>query len=351
MVIVSARTTSSKMRNGISAVLIVKDEEAVLERCLKSLDGVEEIVVLDTGSTDKTVEIAKACGAKVYIAPPIVPFHFAEARNMALALATEDWIVTIDADEIAHPEFLKKVRKIIKRYPDATGFNIKFIVSSEGGENSASIPKLKVFRRGCWEWLYRIHEILSPLKTVFQTKVLDLDTAVMEHLPQADKELRRQQNLDLLQVSVKESPEYIRNARQLGMELFSREQYREAIQYLEMYLTSGTGGPLDRSETYVHLGRCYSNMGIHDQARSNFDLATHEAPMRRECYYFKAIALIKEARPDLAIQVLEACLAIPEGSKPDFYLNLDRVWDGQYPQEALDFCKKTVQEHEASKVK
>lgn len=337
------------MKQGISAVLIVKNEEKLLARCLDSISECDEIVILDTGSTDQTVEIAKRYTSKVFLTPETTPFHFAEARNMALSFATEDWALTIDADEIAHPDCLKKVRKIVKRYPDATGINIKFMVSGEDGKDRAPIQRMKIFRRGCWEWKYRIHEILSPLnmKKMWPIKVIDLDTAVMEHLPSTDKSVRLQQNLDLLQISVKESPEYIRNARQLGMELFSREQYRDAIQWFQLYLSSGTGGPLDRSETLIHLARCYGNIGVPDEAQRHFDLAIAEAPMRRESFYFKAMGLIKQARPDLAISVLEQCMAIPVGSKPDFYLNLENVWDGTYPNEALEFCRKTVAEHVA----
>lgn len=333
------------MRNGISAVLIVKNEEAVLDRCLKSLGMVDEIVVVDTGSTDKTIEIAKDHTGNVQVAPPIVPFHFAQARNLALQYAHEDWIVTIDADEIAHPNCIEEIRKAFWRHGAASAFNVKFIVSSEGGLNPASMMKMKVFRRGRFAWEHRIHEILTPMRNPANVKVFDLPEAVMEHLPVADKTLRSQQNLELLKISVKESPEYIRNSRQLGMELFAREQYRDALPYLQLYLDSGTGGPLDRSETLLHMARCHQEIGVHLEAIRHFDLAIAEAPIRRECYYFKALATIKEGHPDAAIPILEACLAIPEGAKPDFYLNLDRVWDGTYPKEALQFCQNTMAEH------
>jgi glycosyltransferase involved in cell wall biosynthesis len=346
-----------KMRNGISAVLIVKDGEQVLDRCLKSIVEVDEIVVLVNQTTDRSVEIAKAYTDKVHTAPDEAvmirtpagesKFHFAQARNLALSYAREDWVVTIDADEVAHEGFVKKIRKIIKRYPDATGFNVRFIVSSEGGENPASIQRMKVFRRGMWEWKQRIHEVLSPVVNPFSRsplKVLDIDTAVMEHLPIENKEERRAQNLDLLKVSVQEAPEYIRNARQLGMELFDREQYREALQWLELYLASGTGGALDRSETMIHLARCHAGIGVLFDAVKYFDLAIAEAPMRREAHYYKALALIKEAQVDQAIEVLEQCLAIPESAKPDFHLNIENIWSGQYPNEALAFCRGQVDE-------
>lgn len=334
------------MRNGIAAVLIVKNEEKLLERCLKSLDLVDDIVILDTGSTDRTIHIAKAHTSKVYQAPPVEIFHFADARNQALAYVKQDWALTIDADEICHPGCIQELRKAVWNNSLADGFNVRFIVSSEGGENPASIQRMKLFRRNRWKWEYRIHEILKPVRN--PVRVLDLPSAVMEHLPPVDKEARRQQNVDLLKLSVQESPEYIRNSRQLGMELFSREQYREAITYLQLYLASGTGGALDRSETLTHVARCYSGIGVLADALRHFDLAVAEAPSRREPLYFKAIALIKEAHPDQAIPVLERCLSIPEAAKPDFYLNIERVWDGQYPNEALKFCRDTVEEYERS---
>lgn len=334
------------IRNGISAVLIVKNEEKVLERCLRSIDQVDEIVVLDTGSTDRTVEIARSITSKVFRAPPINPFHFGEARNLALSYARHDWVLTIDADEIAHDGCIAEIRKACWNRPRVSAFRVKFIVSSDGGENQASIPKMKVFRRTSWEWRYRIHEILVPRR--LPATVEDLPEAVMEHLPppEAEKTERRRQNLELLQVSVKESPEYVRNARQLGMEHFSREEYREAIPWLEMYVQSGTGGPLDQSETLIHLGRAHAKVGLQEEALRNFDRAIEQAPVRKEIYYHKALTLISGARPDLAIPILEKGLAIPESAKPDFHLNVDRIWDGSYLQEALDFCRKTVEEHE-----
>lgn len=334
------------MRNGIAAVLIVKNEEKLLERCLKSIDLVDEIVVLDTGSTDRTIEIAKAFTSKVYEAPPVGVFHFANARNMAMGYATQDWVLTIDADEICHINCVKEMRGAVWNNSLADGFNVHFIISSEGGENPAAIQRMKLFRRNRWKWEYRIHEVLKPVR--LPVRVLDLPSAVMEHLPPSNKELRRQQNVDLLKLSVQESPEYIRNSRQLGMELFSREQYREAITYLDLYLASNTGGALDRSEVFMNVARCYAAIGDPIEAHRNFDRAISEAPIRREPVYFKGMAFIKAARPDLAIPYFEQCLAIPVAAKPDFYLNIERIWDGQYPTEALKFCKETVEEYERS---
>src|SRR5205814_2119240 len=84
----------------LSACLIVKDEEDVLAECLASVrDFVDEIVVYDTGSTDRTRQIAAEHGAHV-----ITGYwndHFGDARNRALEHCTGEWVLQIDADEIA----------------------------------------------------------------------------------------------------------------------------------------------------------------------------------------------------------------------------------------------------------
>lgn len=346
------------MRNGIAAVLIVKDGEKTLDRCLKSIAEVDDIVVLVNQSTDRTAEIAESHTSKVIVVPDAAvmtptetgepKFHFAQARNLAMSYAKQDWILTIDADEIAHPGCIQAVRKAFFRHPGANIFDVKFIVSNEGGKDQAHLPKPKVFRRGRFEWQSRIHERLvakhPPAKGQY------LEDAVMEHLPLegADKEARRAQNLELLKVSVKEEPSYLRNARQLGMEYFARENYREALPWLELYVKSGAGGPLDHSETLLHMARCYSGIGVLEDALKYFDRAIETYPTRREPYYFKGVAIVKEARTVLdlekAVAAFKACMAIPYASKPDFHLNIENVWDGTYPKEGIEFCEAQIRD-------
>ncbi len=92
-----------RKRQTISACLMVKNEEELLGNCLKSVrDWVDEIIVIDTGSTDKTVEIAQSFGARVFHQP--WEGSFSKHRNYSMEQATSDWLLIIDADEEMYEE-------------------------------------------------------------------------------------------------------------------------------------------------------------------------------------------------------------------------------------------------------
>ena len=95
----------------ITLALIARDEEAHIERCLKSASGLDaEMIVVDTGSTDKTKDIAIACGAQVLDFPWID--DFSAARNKALEIARGRWILVLDADEYLPPASVEAIRAL-----------------------------------------------------------------------------------------------------------------------------------------------------------------------------------------------------------------------------------------------
>src|SRR3954447_17656105 len=98
----------------VALCLIVKDEAENLPRCLASVAGVaDEIIVGDTGSSDDTVAIAERAGARVMHVP--WESDFAKARNAVLGVATSDWIVSLDADEELTAASAKLLRKLLER--------------------------------------------------------------------------------------------------------------------------------------------------------------------------------------------------------------------------------------------
>jgi len=130
----------------LSACMIVKNEEKMLEKTLPSLSRHAEIILVDTGSSDNTIEVAKKHGAKVYYFPWIN--DFSAARNESLKHASGDWIIWIDADEFMKEEDLKGLKDILANSKEnAHSLNL---YESEIGEceKKSGYRRIKVFRNG-----------------------------------------------------------------------------------------------------------------------------------------------------------------------------------------------------------
>jgi glycosyltransferase involved in cell wall biosynthesis len=138
----------------LSVVLITQDEEANLPRTLESVmplvrDGQGEIIVVDSGSTDRTVEIANSFGAKVFVEPWK---GFAAQKNAAIDKASGGWVLQLDADEALEPEVANEIDNVLKMESDLQGFWIprkNFFLGrwiKHGGFYPD--PKLRLVRRG-----------------------------------------------------------------------------------------------------------------------------------------------------------------------------------------------------------
>jgi glycosyltransferase involved in cell wall biosynthesis len=138
----------------ISVALITHNEEANLAQTLESVmplvrDGRGEIIVVDSGSTDRTVEIAKTFGAQVFVEPWK---GFAAQKNSAMEKGSGDWVLQLDADEAVEPELAEEIRLVVDSSEKAVGFYIprkNFFLGrwmKHGGFYPD--PKLRLIRRG-----------------------------------------------------------------------------------------------------------------------------------------------------------------------------------------------------------
>ncbi|MBU1318666.1 MAG: tetratricopeptide repeat protein [candidate division Zixibacteria bacterium] len=139
------RDSISASRPSVSLCMIVKNEEKMLPRALKSVQGVvDEIVVVDTGSTDKTVEIAESFGAKV--------FHhewerdFSKARNQSLSYASREWIFILDADEELVRDDIPLLKEMLQQKGNDLISVSVFNVSDDEG-HASFLPSIRFFRR------------------------------------------------------------------------------------------------------------------------------------------------------------------------------------------------------------
>lgn len=160
---------------GISVCMIVRDEEAMLAECLASVQHqVAEIIVVDTGSQDRTREIAATC-PKVRLFEYVWHDDFAAARNFALEQATQPWILSLDADEIVGPDFVASLQPYLAAgvQPDAYAFPIPAIEADGSLDEVHSlncVPRLFP-RRPDFRFRGRIHEMIlrpgGPMRYVF----------------------------------------------------------------------------------------------------------------------------------------------------------------------------------------
>ncbi len=128
----------------VSLCMIVRDEEDNLDRCLSAAKPyVDEICIVDTGSTDATISIAKSHGAR--IEEIAWPDDFAEARNHSLAMATGDWVLVLDADEVLRPDSLEEFSRVVDDENAIAGF--QNIVNHGDDGKKVSCLIMRLFRR------------------------------------------------------------------------------------------------------------------------------------------------------------------------------------------------------------
>jgi glycosyltransferase involved in cell wall biosynthesis len=133
----------------LSIAIVALDEEANLRRVLESVRWANEIVVVDSGSTDRTCEIAREYGARVVVEPWR---GYTAQKNYALELCTKDWILSLDADEEVSPELAEEIHKVLASPDSFDGYSMPrknlFLGRWMRHGGFYPDPKLRLFRRG-----------------------------------------------------------------------------------------------------------------------------------------------------------------------------------------------------------
>jgi tetratricopeptide (TPR) repeat protein len=195
----------------LSLCMIVRDEEQMLPRCLAAVaPAVDEIVIVDTGSTDATVEIAKSFGAKVIEFP--WTGSFSEARNVSFEAATGDWVMYLDADEVLVAEDVEQLRALTGRTWREAFYLVETSYTGELGDGGAMVNNaLRVFRnRPEYRFKDRLHEqIAHTLPTYIPGRVEQTPVRVTHYGylgSVRDAKEKSQRNVELLRKQAAESP-------------------------------------------------------------------------------------------------------------------------------------------------
>jgi len=160
------------MPKTLSVVLVTLNEAANLPRTLTSVRFANEIVVLDSGSTDATVEIAEAMGARVFEEPWR---GFARQKNSAIARATGDWVLSLDADEEVSPALASEIEALLADEPVCSAYRIRrlnhFLGRPLRHGGYWPDPKLRLFERGAAQFEDRpVHETMQTSGPTGQLK-------------------------------------------------------------------------------------------------------------------------------------------------------------------------------------
>jgi glycosyltransferase involved in cell wall biosynthesis len=229
----------------IGAALIVKNEEAVLDKCLASLKGIDKIVVIDTGSTDRTVEIAKKYTPYVIENEFVWNDSFADARNFAKSKIDTDWILSIDADEELQPNGLKAIREAIKTAKQAVSVTLT--------SSSQSFKFPRVFKNSPnIFWKGAIHNYLNILPDVDSEAKIHFAYSPA-HKNDPNRALRILQN----EVAKGAGP---REIFYLAREYMYRKQWEAAILWYDVYLRKAHFAS-EMAEAALQCAKAYWQLG------------------------------------------------------------------------------------------
>jgi GT2 family glycosyltransferase/glycosyltransferase involved in cell wall biosynthesis/tetratricopeptide (TPR) repeat protein len=227
----------------LSVCLIAKNEEAHLDRCLASVRPLaHQMIVVDTGSTDRTAEIAKQHGAEVYSFA--WSDDFSAARNAALEHATGDWVLSLDADEELPAESQAKLREHL-RDPKAMAFRLPLVDHGQEAEGRSLVPRLFRNAPGLF-WTGRVHEQVfggvEALRKGWHLENKLGEATILHHgysTDAAQQRAKSERNLRLLKLALEEQPNDANLLMSLGLELTRSgqldagiEQYRRAVDAL-----------------------------------------------------------------------------------------------------------------------
>ncbi|MEW6304181.1 MAG: glycosyltransferase family 29 protein [Verrucomicrobiota bacterium] len=219
----------------VSVCLIVKNEERFLRQCLESVRELAwQIVVVDTGSTDNTVEIAREFGAEVH--SMAWEDDFSAARNAALSHARGDWILVLDADEELLPESREILRREL-RQADALAFRLPIVDVGREDDGCSYIPRLFRNAPGLF-YVSRVHEqVFSSVEVRRRQWGMEnkLSEAVIRHHGYVEQVVKSRdkvaRNLRLLEQAVEEWPNEPNLLMSLGLELARAGQLGAALEY------------------------------------------------------------------------------------------------------------------------
>lgn len=318
----NAEADASFPGSRLTLCMIVRNEEARLGRCLESVRGVvDEIVVVDTGSEDTTVEVAKSYGARVGF------FEwcddFSAARNASLQMATGDWIMWLDADDILPPESHGPIRQRVEGARDRGYF---FVLDDQGYEQISCL-QLRLFpNRSGVQFEMPVHEQVAPSLTRLGLDLVQSEIRV-QHTGYTTPEVvaaKKERYLGIMERWVAAHPADYMERSHVALTYYSTNRLAEAERAYR-YILEETSCYVDRNwviytTALLFLGRTYMKMGRLDDALSYMQKA--EAVDRD--YILTQLSLAEvHAKLEVHDKVIQHARAVVESERQMTFFPID----------------------------
>lgn len=337
-------------QTGISLCMIVKDEAKRIKRAIESVSPVvDEIIVVDTGSSDTTVEIADSCGARVFS----YEWHddFAAARNFALKQSTREWILVIDADECLSKKDLASIKEAAAD-PDASAYVLQqrnycnkadaegwracsgHYIEEKGFAGFFDVPVIRLFRndeRIFFEGV--VHEVVDDSLAGLKKRYLDIPIHHFSGFD--DEEVRARKTafyLSLLHKELEDDPSNIKTLFLLGRQYYSLNDYARAIFYLKDVVQAGSKCEM----AYDNLASALIQTGLFEEARDVLEHLLTINPRYAEAYSGLGVAYSEMGYMSKSIDVLKRGVELaPRSFRVNFNLAATYYRQGNY-QKALE---------------
>lgn len=271
------------MMLSISLCMIVKNEEEVLEQCLNSVFHLcDEIIIVDTGSTDKTKEIAEKFTDKIYDFKWID--DFSAARNFAFSKANMDYILWLDADDVLRKEDQKKLEALkLSLDPSVDAVSMNYILEfDEYGNPSFYFRRNRLVKRiNNFKWIGPVHEYLEVSGNIFSSDI----AVVHRKSDKAGSDQSVGRNLRIYEKRIKAGEDFSpRDLYYYANELKDNNQYKKAIIYYREFLATKKGWIEDNIRACLYMAESYAILGDKDEeVEILLKSFTYDVPRSESC--------------------------------------------------------------------
>ena len=308
----------------LSLCMIVKNEEKVIGRCLDSIsDIVDEIIIVDTGSTDKTKSIVSQYTDKIYDFEWVN--DFAKARNYSFSKATKEYVFWLDADDVVLEEDRKKLIKL-KEGMDGTVdvYTMIYNYSQDENEMPLIIQRREriVKRENNYQWLSPIHEVIVPSGNIVDTDI------VITHEKHEIKDVNR--NLKIFEEMIKNHVKFDdRQEYCYAKELYFLQHIPEAIEQYNKFISKYIKEYDKRKDllysALIELSDCYKRTGDEEKEWETLLLILKNQIPQKDCLNRIADIFFRKKKWEEAIFWYKKALEIEDtadSSYSNYYSNI-----------------------------